>query len=101
MPEVLEITSTPRAREEALTTAMAASLFHRGLSATRRRRKAAATTTGMEKYSGVNPRAAAMARAPKDTWLRPSPIMEYRFRTKGTPSRAAQRLTSTPATRAR
>ena len=55
----------------------------------------------MEKYSGVNPRATAMARAPKDTWERPSPIMEYRFRTRDTPSRAAQRLTRVPAIRAR
>ena len=46
-------------------------------------------------------RATAMARAPKETWLRPSPIMEYRFSTRGTPSSAAQRLTSVPAIRAR
>ena len=82
-------------------TAMAASLFQWGWLAIRSRKKAARTTTGMEKYSGVIPRATAMARAPKDTWLRPSPIMEYRFSTRDTPSRAAHRLTSTPAMRAR
>ena len=76
MPEVREITRTPRARDEALTTAMAASLFHRGWFATRSSRKAAATTTGMEKDSGAKPRAAAAARAPKETWDSPSPIME-------------------------
>ena len=82
-------------------TAMAASLFQRGLSATRSSRKAARITTGMENHRGVTPRATAMARAPKDTWLRPSPIMEYRFNTRDTPSSAAHRLTSTPAIRAR
>ena len=66
----------PMARAEALMTAMAASLFHRGLVARRSKKNAARITTGMEKYRGVNPRATAMARAPKDTWERPSPIME-------------------------
>ena len=61
---------------------------------------AAKMTTGMEKYNGVTPSATAMASAPKETWLRPSPIMEYRFRTSGTPNRAAHRLTSTPAIKA-
>ena len=64
------------ASEEALITAMAASLFQRGLSATRSSKNAAAMTTGMENHSGVMPSATAMASAPKETWLRPSPIME-------------------------
>ena len=42
----------------------------------RSRKNAAKITTGIEKYSGVNPSATAMASAPKDTWLNPSPIME-------------------------
>ena len=76
MPVVREMTMMPRARAEALMTAMAASLFQRGWLAIRSRKKAARITTGMEKYSGVKPRATATARAPKETWLRPSPIME-------------------------
>ena len=70
------MTMTPTARAEALMTATAASLFQRGWLAIRSRKKAARITTGMEKYRGVTPRATAMARAPKDTWLNPSPIME-------------------------
>ena len=66
----------PTAREDALMAAMAASLFQWGRLAIRKRKKAARITTGMEKYSGVSPRATAMARAPKDTWDSPSPIME-------------------------
>ena len=69
---------------------MAASLFQWGWLAIRSRKNAAKMTTGMEKYNGVTPSATAMASAPKETWLRPSPIMEYRFRTSGTPNRAAQ-----------
>ena len=76
MPVVRETTRMPMAREEALIAAMAASLFQRGLSATRSSKKAATITTGMEKYRGVTPSATAMASAPKETWLRPSPIME-------------------------
>ena len=66
----------PMARAEALAAAMAASLFQWGRPAIRSSRKAARITTGMENHSGVMPRAMAMARAPKETWLRPSPIME-------------------------
>ena len=73
---VREMTMMPMARADALVTAMAASLFQRGLAASRSRKNAARITTGMEKYSGVNPRATAMASAPKDTWESPSPIME-------------------------
>ena len=51
------MTRMPMAREEALMTAMAASLFQRGWLAIRRRKKAARITTGMEKYSGVKPSA--------------------------------------------
>ena len=100
MPVVREITKIPMASAEALTAAMAASLFQWGWLAIRSRKNGAKMTTGMEKYNGVTPSATAMASAPKETWLRPSPIMEYRFRTSGTPNRAAHRLTSTPAIKA-
>ena len=76
MPVVREMTRIPTASAEALTAAMAASLFQWGLLAIRSRKNAAKITTGIEKYSGVNPSATAMASAPKDTWLNPSPIME-------------------------
>ena len=76
MPVVREMTMMPMARAEALITATAASLFQRGRLAIRRSKKAARITTGMENQRGVKPRATAMARAPKDTWESPSPIME-------------------------
>ena len=43
----------------------------------------------------------ATASAPKPTWDRPSPIMEYRFKTRLTPRSAAQRDTSRPTMSAR
>ena len=55
----------------------------------------------MDTGSGAQPQATAMDRAPKDTWLRPSPIMEYRLSTRGTPSSAAHRDTRMPTTKAR
>ena len=45
--------------------------------------------------------ASATDSAPKDTWLSPSPIMEYRLSTSGTPSSAAHSDSSTPAAKAR
>ena len=49
MPLVREMTMMPMARADALMTAMAASLFQRGLVASRSRKNAARITTGMEK----------------------------------------------------
>ncbi|MPM69567.1 hypothetical protein SDC9_116514 [bioreactor metagenome] len=90
------------ASADALLTAMAASLpMWLPEFARRSKKNADKITTGIEKYSGVTPSATATARAPKDTWLSPSPIMEYRFKTSDTPSSAAHRLTSTPAISAR
>ena len=67
---------TPMARAEALVTAMAASAPMGLFSDIRSRATAARITTGMDTGRGAQPQARAMARAPKDTWLRPSPIME-------------------------
>ena len=53
-------------------------------------------TTGMDTGSGAQPQASATDSAPKDTWLSPSPIMEYRLSTSGTPSSAAHSDSSTP-----
>ena len=57
------------------------------------------TTTGMDTGSGAHPQATATDKAPKDTWLRPSPIMEYRFSTRGTPKSAAHTDTKIPTTK--
>ena len=91
----------PAARELAEIMAMAASLFIFPLSVILRRKKAANTTTGMDTPRGAHPAATAMDRAPKDTWDSPSPIMEYRFRTRLTPKRAAHREIRIPPMRAR
>ena len=101
MPVVRLVTMTPAARDEADTTAMAASAPMRLFSVSRSRPRAAKITTGMDTGSGAQPQATAMDRAPKDTWLRPSPIMEYRLSTRGTPSSAAHRDTRMPTTKAR
>ena len=49
----------------------------------------------------TKPRDMAMVSAPKPTWLRPSPIIEYRFSTSVTPSSDAHSDTSAPTTSAR
>ena len=75
MPVLREMTMTPRARAPVEITAMAASPLMRPVELSRSSRKAAATTTGMATARGAAPMAAATARAPKPTWLSPSPIM--------------------------
>ncbi len=80
---------------------MAASLFTLLFSVSRNRKKAAKATTGRETAKGDHPMAIAMDSAPKDTWDRPSPIMEYRFNTRLTPKSAAQREINIPPTKAR
>ena len=101
MPVVRLVTTTPMASAEALTTAMAASAPMRLFSVIRSSPSAARITTGMDTGSGAQPQASAMLSAPKDTWLSPSPIMEYRFSTSGTPSSAAHSATRIPTTNAR
>ena len=66
---------TPVARAEAEVRAMAASAPMRLFSAMRSSTSAATITTGMLTATGAQPQATAMARAPKLTWLSPSPIM--------------------------
>ena len=56
---------------------------------------------GMETVSGAIFSAVAKASALKPTWESPSPIMEYRFRTRLTPSREEQRATMVPTRIAR
>ena len=76
MPVVMDMTTTPIARALEEISAMAASPFMRLDWLMRRSRNAAATTTGTAIASGATFTAAAIASAPKPTWLNPSPIME-------------------------
>jgi hypothetical protein len=62
--------------------------------------KAEITTTGKAMYKGVTFIAAPIAKAPKPTWLKPSPIIEYFFSTKITPSNAAHSETKEPTMKA-
>ena len=62
---------------------------------------AAAIVTGStSSISSVRLNTAATARAPKATWLSPSPMKENRLSTSVTPNREAHRAISTPTTRA-
>ena len=67
MPVVRLVTTTPMARADALTTAMAASAPMRLFSVIRSSPSAASTTTGMDTGSGAQPQARAMLSAPKET----------------------------------
>ena len=58
---------------------------------------AAAIVTGRVTVIGAKPQTVAIASAPKATCDSPSPIIEYLFSTRLTPSRAAQSEISTPA----
>ena len=101
MPVVRLVTMMPIANAEADTTAMAASAPSLLRSVIRSSPRAARTTTGMDTGRGAHPQATATDSAPKDTWLRPSPIMEYRFSTRGTPKSAEHTDTKIPTTKAR
>ena len=97
----MDVTTIPTARADADIMAMAASLFIFPFSVIRRRKNAASTTTGIDSFNGDQPIARATDSAPKDTWDSPSPIMEYRFSTRLTPSKDAHRDTRIPPTSAR
>ena len=56
--------------------------------------------TGTATCNGARFNDAAIASAPKPTWERPSPIIEYRFSTRVTPSKAAQSETRVPTIKA-
>ena len=76
MPLVMEMTMAPTATAVVENMAMAASPLMRVRSLRRNSAKAAAITTGMATASGARLAAAAMLRAQKPTWERPSPIIE-------------------------
>ena len=86
----------PKARALAEIRAIAASLFKRLFSVIRRGKKPPGQPREFETLRGDQPMARAIDSAPKDTWDSPSPIMEYRRRTRLTPSREAQRHHESP-----
>lgn len=99
-PVVNDVTITPIANDEADTIAIAASLFILPFSANLSKKKAAIITIGIENLIGANPKAIAMDNAPNETCDKPSPIIEYLFKTRLTPKRAAQSDTNTPPIKA-
>ena len=64
------------------------------------KKKAAIITIGIENLIGANPKAIAMDNAPNETCDKPSPIIEYLFKTRLTPKRAAQSDTNNPPIKA-
>ena len=91
----------PIARALVEISAMAASPLILLFPLTLRSKTAARITTGIATVKGAAFNAAAAASAPKPTWERPSPIMEYLFRTRLTPSRALHKETRIPTINAR
>ena len=95
-PVVIDVTRIPIASAVLEIRAIAASPWILLLSLILKSRNAEITTTGTEIASGATFIASAMQSAPNPTCESPSPIIEYRFKTSVTPSKAAQRATSTP-----
>lgn len=83
------MTTTPMAMELADITAIAESPRILLFSFSRSNKKATIITIGKEKYIGENWNIVAIAKAPKATCERPSPIIEYFFNTNVTPSKEA------------
>lgn len=100
-PLVNEVTRIPIARLLEEINAIEASPFTLEFELTLKRRNAATIQTGIETASGAQLKAIAIAIVPKPTWLKPSPIILNRLRTRVTPKRAAQRLIREPAINAR
>ena len=95
--------SVPIAIAPVESTAIAASPCMRRFSVSHIKTNAASITIGSETAIEAFPTCStvAIAKAPKPTWLKPSPIMEYRFSTSVTPSKLAHSDTSVPTTSAR
>ncbi len=100
IPVVKEVTATPIASADADIAAMAASDFIMPFSFILSSTNAAIITTGIDNLSGAIPHATAMESAPYETCESPSPIMEYCFNTRLTPSKAAQSEISIPTIKA-
>ena len=54
----------------------------------------------IEAYTKQNNKIEAIAKAPKETWDKPSPIKEKRFNTKVTPNKEEQSAIKTPTIKA-
>ena len=99
-PEVIEVIKIPSAIELVEIKATEESPFMFEFELTRKSKNADKTVIGIEIIKGEAFKAIAIAIEPKATWDNPSPIIEYRFRTSGTPSRAEQIAIKEPATSA-
>ena len=100
MPEPSEIKTTPTANAPLEIKAIAESPLILEFDLTLNRRIDVIVTTGTDTKSGEKFKTDAKARAPNPTCERPSPIIEYLFRTKGMPKSAAQSDTIIPTTKA-
>ncbi len=90
----------PKAKELADIKAIAASPCILFFSLSLKSKTAAKITTGIETKSGAQFMTTAIDRAEKPTCDKPSPIIEYRFKTKLTPKIAQQKETKIPTTNA-
>ena len=100
MPFTREDTIKPTAMAVLDMSAMAASPLMLLRSLNRSRKNAATITTGTATRSGARFSTAATHSAPNPTCDRPSPIMEYRFSTRLTPSNAEHNDVSVPTSSA-
>lgn len=91
----------PMARLAAERIAMAESPLILGVLLIFRMKNDMMTTTGIVNQMGVKLNTVAMAKAPNAVWAKPSPIMEFLRRTRGTPTKAEQIETRRPAIKAR
>ena len=96
----MESIITPTAREPLHKSATAWSPFILPLLLILNRKNAATIHTGIATLSGAVLNAVASASAANPTWERPSPIIEYLFKTMLTPSNDAHKVTKSPTTTA-
>ena len=96
-PDVIEVIKIPSAIElvEIKATEESPLIFEFEL--TRKSKNADKTVIGIEIIKGEAFKAMAIAIEPKATCESPSPIIEYRFKTRGTPSKAEQTAIKEPA----
>ena len=96
IPFASDIKIIPKAKELADIKAIAASPCILFFSLNFSSKTDAKITTGIETKIGVQFMTTAIDRAEKPTCERPSPIIEYRFKTKLTPKIAQQKETKIP-----
>ena len=96
-PLVSEVTKIPMASDELEIKAIEESPFIFEEELTRRSKNAASMHTGIETKSGAQLNAIAIAIVPNPTWLKPSPIIENRFKISITPKSEAHNAMIVPA----